>query len=132
MKTPVTDPRVIVDAIVHCIDRTSERDAVHDPDTLHKLLQEAAAYKKLQKQGGLSDKAGTDWEWTVRELRKRERIRKNARVVETDVAVEEDKSQERKLRDLIGAEMAVGSEDEGDGLMGDEMGGGASIDMSSG
>lgn len=31
-KIPITDPTIIIDAIVHCIDRASGRTAVHDPD----------------------------------------------------------------------------------------------------
>lgn len=36
-KILITDPNIIVDALVHCIDRTSGRDAVHDPDMENKF-----------------------------------------------------------------------------------------------
>jgi hypothetical protein len=38
----INDAEVVVDAIVHCIDRTSGREAVHDPDGEHRLQQETA------------------------------------------------------------------------------------------
>ena len=36
-KIYMDDPEVVVDAIVHCIDRTSGREAVHDPDADHDI-----------------------------------------------------------------------------------------------
>jgi hypothetical protein len=41
-KMPLRSARVIIDAIVHCIDRTSCRQAVHDPDAMHALLEQDA------------------------------------------------------------------------------------------
>lgn len=37
----INDPEVMVDAIVHCIDRTSGREPVHDPAREFLLKQEA-------------------------------------------------------------------------------------------
>jgi hypothetical protein len=39
-KIPITDPKVFIAALIHCIDRTSGREPVHDPDTHHSLLDD--------------------------------------------------------------------------------------------
>jgi hypothetical protein len=82
--TPISNANIIVDALVYCIDVTSRREAVHDPDIEHKLLEEVEEYKVRQKSGRLDSEGNTDWEWTLRELTRREHIRKRLRVVEGD------------------------------------------------
>jgi hypothetical protein len=98
--TPITSTKVVIDALVHCIDIASGREAVHDPDTEHQLAQEVTEYKALQKLGRLGDRATTDWEWTVRELTRRERVRKQLRVV--DENEELDVSVMREIKELLG------------------------------
>ena len=98
-KIPITNPNIIVDALVHCIDNTSHREAVHDPDTEYKLTQEVKEYKKLQKVGRLSGQVTTDWEWTVRELERRGGIRTRLRVVEGDART--GKSAEQEMKELM-------------------------------
>jgi hypothetical protein len=97
---PITNTDVVVDALVYCVDVASGREAVHDPETEHKLAEEVKEYKALQKSGRLSDRAGTDWEWTVRELKRRRRIRKQLKVV--DGEEELDESVMSEMRELLG------------------------------
>ncbi|KAF2132067.1 hypothetical protein P153DRAFT_429268 [Dothidotthia symphoricarpi CBS 119687] len=67
----VTGPKVIVDALVHCIDRASGRDAVHDPDTENDLRQKVTQYEALNKMSGLKSEDHLDWKWAEQELKRR-------------------------------------------------------------
>jgi len=75
-KTLITDPEVIVAALVHCIDRASGRiPAVHDPDTEHRLRDQVARYRAQHMPGQLSSDARTEWMWKAGELKKRRIMR---------------------------------------------------------
>jgi hypothetical protein len=100
---PIASPFVVVDALVHCVDVTSRREAVHDPDTEHKLAQEVREYKAAQKVGHLWGNKTTDWEWTVRELGNREKVRKRLRVVDAEKDLEELNEME-EIRELLGVD----------------------------
>ena len=54
-KIYMDDPEVVVDAIVHCIDRTSGREAVHDPDAEYRMRDavrcDASVVQQLAIQG---------------------------------------------------------------------------------
>ncbi|KAF1958602.1 hypothetical protein CC80DRAFT_557982 [Byssothecium circinans] len=49
-KVAFDDPAVIVDALVHCIDRTSDRDLIHNPevDAMMTLAKEAGGIERLR------------------------------------------------------------------------------------
>jgi hypothetical protein len=74
-KLPITDPSTIVNALVHCIDRASGRDAVHDPDTEHDLDTRRKAFMAMLETqvGGLSEKEQADFEWTTQVLAKKKK-----------------------------------------------------------
>jgi hypothetical protein len=43
----IADPRVVIEAIVHRIDVTSGREAIHCPDTMHKLHKDIVQYTQF-------------------------------------------------------------------------------------
>jgi hypothetical protein len=77
--TPITDPTIIVDAIVHGIDRASKRQA---PETDHKLQMDLEKFSKFQEERSLTREDMLTWEFTIEEVRKRETLQKELRVVE--------------------------------------------------
>ncbi|KAH7402704.1 hypothetical protein BKA66DRAFT_436108 [Pyrenochaeta sp. MPI-SDFR-AT-0127] len=87
---PITNPIFIVDAIVHCIDRASGRQAVHDPNAIHKLRKDVAYYEGLKKQGTLSESDMEKYNFTLDELKTRKEFRKGVRIIEYDGAVESE------------------------------------------
>jgi hypothetical protein len=60
-KVFITDPEVMVDALVHCIDRTSGRDPVHDPDADHRWATEEVEVARTPFQGGGRGRFGKEW-----------------------------------------------------------------------
>jgi hypothetical protein len=80
--TPMTDPSIIVDAIVHCIDRASKRQAVHDPETDHQLKMYLENFSSFQEDRSWTQEGMQRWEFTVEEMKMREARRKMLRVVE--------------------------------------------------
>jgi hypothetical protein len=82
-RIPVTDPIVIVDALVHCIDVKSRREAVHNPDADHEFEQKDKDYRALQVAGKLSGMATIDWQWTVAERKRRYMTRKRLRAIDS-------------------------------------------------
>lgn len=50
-----TDPSIILDAVVHCVDRTSNRKSVHDPFARAGFEERNKKYESLEKQGLLED-----------------------------------------------------------------------------
>jgi hypothetical protein len=99
-RIPVTNLFVVVDALVHCIDITSGRTPVHDPDVDHRFAQEDRDYRALQITGGLSNKAAIDWEWTVAEKKSRLRTREVFRAI--GKSEEDDSEAIEKLPDVPG------------------------------
>ncbi|KAF9699195.1 hypothetical protein EKO04_003275 [Ascochyta lentis] len=85
-KIYLSEPEVVVDALVHCIDRASGREAVHDPETDHKLRQERAEFLETQKAStaiwGARAGRQDDAEWVALELERREAARAKARIYE--------------------------------------------------
>lgn len=77
-KTPFTDMDIIMDALVYCVDVTSDRDPVHDPNAELELQMEVAMYAKLNENGTLTDGQRLMWEFKVRVLADRKRSREHA------------------------------------------------------
>jgi D-serine deaminase-like pyridoxal phosphate-dependent protein len=67
---------VIIDAFVHCIDITSRRSAVHDPDRDHKLAQQHSQLKALEMAGPLSFRESVELSQAVKDMEKRDQKRK--------------------------------------------------------
>ncbi|KAH7405853.1 hypothetical protein DE146DRAFT_753847 [Phaeosphaeria sp. MPI-PUGE-AT-0046c] len=88
--TPLPSARVLIDAIVHCIDVTSCRQAVLDPDALHLLHEDDAQFQKSKDACTLTQLDMLDWEFTPNELKSRETRRCN--VVLCDIEAEDDKA----------------------------------------
>lgn len=57
----MTDPTIIVDALVHCIDRTSGRGPIHDPDAAFELARDRSSTNRANKMS-LSDDEDSDIE----------------------------------------------------------------------
>lgn len=70
-----------MDALVHCIDRTSGREAVHDPDADHKLATEPVQFQQSPLWGGGLQKH-IDAEWVEKELERRRVAKMKAKVYE--------------------------------------------------
>jgi hypothetical protein len=81
---PITDHMVIVKALVHCIDTTSGRSAVHDPDRYHELEQEHERYKELKTSGRMSGLDRLRWSWTIKEMEERGRMKGLLEITEWD------------------------------------------------
>ncbi|CAO2657315.1 Nn.00g034410.m01.CDS01 [Neocucurbitaria sp. VM-36] len=78
---PITDPSIIVDALVHCIDRASGRQAIHDPDAFHKFGRDSVKlYHEQEHQRG----GAHTWQAWIKRLKKREMLRKELRVIEEE------------------------------------------------
>lgn len=69
---PIADTRVVIEAIVHCIDVTSRREAIHSPDTMHKLEEDLKQYARFQEARSLTKGDMLSWEFTTKELKRRE------------------------------------------------------------
>lgn len=82
----ITDPEIVIDAIVHCIDRTSGREAVHDPETDHQLAQEMKGFTETRKAPtsiwGLEHKEHVDAEWMAVEFERRQMAKRKAKIYE--------------------------------------------------
>ena len=87
--------KVIVDAIIHCIDVTSGRQAVHDPDTMHAILEHDAQYQKSKDARTLSILDILDWGFTLDELKVREKRR--SAVVICDIKNETERNGTRSF-----------------------------------
>lgn len=100
------DPAVIVDALVHCIDRTSGREAVHNPQADEALAKSKEEYKRASKMGNLSGRQALDWGWNSEE-RKRRKMNKTFRLCEiSEISEAQMKSMETPF-DVAGTEMEV-------------------------
>ena len=88
-KVFITDPEIMVDMLVHCIDRTSGRDAVHDPDADHRWATEEAEVARTPFQGGGQGRFGK--EWTADEKEDRRTAKMLAKVYQPDKLVHEVK-----------------------------------------
>jgi hypothetical protein len=63
-KIPITDPKVFIAALIHCIDRTSGREPVHDPDTHHSLLDDVEWNRLLyENRINMTPSALLLWRW---------------------------------------------------------------------
>ena len=82
-RTPIADPGVIIDAIVHCIDCASGREAIHDPDRYHKLKQDLKKFREISPMP-LSKAGRKECEFTEKELKRMNDMRKKLRAVEWD------------------------------------------------
>lgn len=82
----ITDPEIMVDMLVHCIDRTSGRDAVHDPDADHRWATEEAEVAKAPFQGGPWSRyrGRVGKEWTAAEKENRQIAKTLAKVYQPD------------------------------------------------
>jgi hypothetical protein len=69
-KIVFSDPAIIVDALVHCIDRTSGREAVHNPEADHRLAKEKEGFENLGV-ARLNNKQIRDCEWNRKETVRR-------------------------------------------------------------
>lgn len=70
---PLQSPRVTIDAIAHCTDRTSGRLAVHVPDIPHNLRRQDAMYRKAKADGTLNTAMQASWEALLQHLKMNER-----------------------------------------------------------
>ena len=75
-------PAVIVDAIVHCVDRAARRQPIHDPETDHKLSEDLERFTKFAEEKSLTTAGLVTWEFTVKEIKRRENFRKALRIVD--------------------------------------------------
>jgi hypothetical protein len=82
VKITIARPDTIVDALVHCIDRASRREPVHEPDTMAKLRGDIVRYEGLQTERCLTEKHMLNWKFTLEELKGREELIRTFRVVE--------------------------------------------------
>ena len=80
-RSPITDPALIVDAIVHCIDRASGRQAIHDPETFNQLERDINRYEKMIKDGANNMEDSLKWGSLVEEMKKRKEMRQKLRVI---------------------------------------------------
>jgi len=85
---------LVVDAIVHCIDRATERITVHDPETDHKLWADAERLTKHRKPGCMSEESLEKAQEKVLEVREREERRRRLRKVEGEAKENEARDAE--------------------------------------
>jgi hypothetical protein len=90
--TTKISPTIIVDAIVHCIDRATHRQPIHDPETDHKLLVDLERFARFQEERCLSTEAMVTWDFTIKEVKERESRRRSYRTVD------EEKDEEKKAK----------------------------------
>jgi hypothetical protein len=80
-KVYLTDAEMIVDSLVHCIDRTSGREAIHDPETDHTLAEEYTQFLQLpSSKWRMRQGMEVDAEWTARELKRRKIAKYKAKI----------------------------------------------------
>ncbi|CAN9310290.1 unnamed protein product [Alternaria alternata] len=75
-------PSKIVDALVHCVDRASRRQAVHDPDVDHELEEQWDRFASLEATGRLTTNDMDKWRFTTEESGKRKALKRTFRTVE--------------------------------------------------
>lgn len=85
---------LVVDAIVHCIDRATERTPVHDPETDHKLWADLERLTRLRKPGRMSEESIEKAEEKVQEVRERHQLRSGVRKVEGEAEENEARDAE--------------------------------------
>ncbi|KAF3004392.1 hypothetical protein E8E13_010098 [Curvularia kusanoi] len=82
-KVYISDPEIVVDALVHCIDRVSKRQAVHNPDADHSLTNDAIKFARPPAfRGGMG--RYVDAEWTAAEQEGRKRAKMKAKVYQPE------------------------------------------------
>ncbi|OSS43595.1 hypothetical protein B5807_11792 [Epicoccum nigrum] len=69
-KVFITDPEIMVDALVHCVDRASGRDPVHDPDVDHRWATEEVEVASAPFQSGGRGPFGKEWAAAEKEDRR--------------------------------------------------------------
>jgi hypothetical protein len=77
-----TSPAIIIDALVHCIDRSSRRQAIHDPVTERKLFGDLERGFRDHKQECLSGKGMLKWITAIQEVKKRAKLKKALKAIE--------------------------------------------------
>ncbi|KAI5375716.1 hypothetical protein J4E82_005668 [Alternaria postmessia] len=75
-------PSKIVDALVHCVDRASRHQAVHDPDVDHELEEQWDRFASLEATGRLTTNDMDKWRFTTEESGKRKALKRTFRTVE--------------------------------------------------
>ncbi|KAB2107230.1 hypothetical protein AG0111_0g4643 [Alternaria gaisen] len=75
-------PSKFVDALVHCVDRASQRQAVHDPEVDHKLQEHLNQFRFLEATGSLTTSDMDEWRLMVEEVKKRKALKKAFKIVE--------------------------------------------------
>ncbi|KAJ4374187.1 hypothetical protein N0V83_002928 [Neocucurbitaria cava] len=82
--TEISDITIILDAIVHCIDRQSGRPPVHDPNALFRLRQKIIKYGKLNATRKLSEEQSLKMQALIKEMKTKEENKKRDRVIELE------------------------------------------------
>jgi hypothetical protein len=94
-RIPFANPRVIIEALVYCVDVSSGREAVHDPDAVHELRKDVARYAKMKAASELGDGDKVMWEFKNQELATREKKRKQTMLCEFDDEEEKHKMEQQ-------------------------------------
>jgi hypothetical protein len=87
--TACTTPTIIVDALVHCIDRALQRQAIHDPETDHKILKHLERYPRFRELRCLNTREMDRWDFQVKEVEEREARRRKFRTVDGEEKTDE-------------------------------------------
>jgi hypothetical protein len=66
---PINDPRVVVDALAHCVDRATGREPAHAPDLDQNRLRRAGRWREQFAQGRLDERRMKTWQYAVGLLR---------------------------------------------------------------
>jgi hypothetical protein len=87
--TACITPTIIVNALVHCIDRASQRQAIHDPDTDHKILKHLEWYPRFRELRRLTRMELDRWDFKIKEVEEREARRRKLRTVNGEEKTDE-------------------------------------------
>ncbi|CAI9630799.1 unnamed protein product [Alternaria burnsii] len=75
-------PSNIVDALVHCVDRASQRQAIHDPEGDHELQEHLNQFRALNATESLTANDMDEWKSTREQVKTRKALRRKFRIVE--------------------------------------------------
>jgi hypothetical protein len=97
-------PAIIIDALVHCIDRSSRRQAIHDPVTERKLFSDLERGFRYHKQECLSGKGMLKWITAIQEIKKKAKLKKVLKALEE---VQKKASKKKKKKTKVVDEVKV-------------------------
>jgi hypothetical protein len=100
---PINDPRVVVDALAHCVDRATGREPAHAPDLDQNRMRRAGRWREQFAQGKLDERRMKAWQYAVGLLRYGE----NYKIMSSNVDDEWEKRVAEEESALAQAKQAI-------------------------